>query len=156
MEVRFREGRPEDVRALVRRAAETAWHSLPPWAQAHHTPEQVARHVQELMAALLRDGEGLLIVAEGPAGQNVGHVWLGLVRNSYTGARRGHIYDLYVAPAWRGRGLGRRLLAEAERLSREMGCVELGLTVAADNAPARRLYEVAGFRVEHLIMGKRL
>ncbi|MDQ7030243.1 MAG: GNAT family N-acetyltransferase [Ardenticatenia bacterium] len=156
MEVRFREGRPEDVPTLLRRVAETAWHDLPAEAKAIYTREEVARHAQETATLLRRRGESRLVVAETPGGENVGHVWLGVVRDSYTGAKRGYIYDLYVEPAWRGRGVGRALLAEAERHSRELGCVELGLTVAATNVPARRLYEAAGFGVERLLMGKRL
>ncbi len=156
MTVRFREGRPDDIPLLLRRVAETAWNDLPAWARELYTPDEVARQVHETAELLLRGRESFLIVAESAEGENVGHIWLGEVRDSYTGARRGYVYDLYVAPDWRGRGLGRALLAEAERRCRARGLKELGLTVSVTNLPARRLYESAGFAVERLLMSKRL
>ena len=55
------------------------------------------------------------------------------------------VQTIGVAPRSRGRGLGRELLdalvAEAER----RGCAQLFLEVRADNEPALRLYERAGF-----------
>lgn len=154
--VRFREGRPDDIPVLLRRVAETAWNDLPAWARALYTPDEVARQVYETAELLLRGRENVLIVAESPEGENIGHIWLGEVRDTYTGARRGYIYDLFVAPTWRGKGLGRALLSEAERRCRERGLKELGLTVSVTNKAARRLYESAGFTVERLLMSKRL
>jgi ribosomal-protein-alanine N-acetyltransferase len=53
-----------------------------------------------------------------------------------------------VAPAHRGRGVGRRLLEAAIKRARELARVEvvgaLRLTVAETNAVARRLFESAG------------
>jgi ribosomal-protein-alanine N-acetyltransferase len=50
-----------------------------------------------------------------------------------------------VAPTARGRGLGARLLAELDHRARAHGAAYLVLEVRADNAPARSLYERAGF-----------
>ena len=48
----------------------------------------------------------------------------------------------------RGRGVGERLLAAAREQLRRAGLIEIVyLMVRADNAPARRLYERAGFTV---------
>ena len=43
----------------------------------------------------------------------------------------------------------------AERESRDRGCIEIGLTVIADN-PARRLYESLGYREASVRMRKPL
>lgn len=56
-----------------------------------------------------------------------------------------NIHDLAVLPAFRGRGVGRALLAEAERRALEAGCCKLTLEVQEDNLPARTLYERFGF-----------
>lgn len=58
----------------------------------------------------------------------------------------GHIGSLAVAPAYQGRGLGRRLLACGIDLCRERGWPTVELNVDRDNWPALHLYESAGFR----------
>jgi ribosomal protein S18 acetylase RimI-like enzyme len=72
---------------------------------------------------------------------------LGLSPEARTKMRhRASIRAVYVAPEHRGRGVAARLLAEAIRRARAMPGVEiLVLSVGADNAPARRLYEGFGF-----------
>jgi ribosomal protein S18 acetylase RimI-like enzyme len=56
-----------------------------------------------------------------------------------------YIRHLWVEAAWRGRGLGRRLVDEAEVLARGRGCV--GLYVDTFDAGAVAFYERAGFGV---------
>lgn len=53
--------------------------------------------------------------------------------------------EFYIAPAFRGRGIGTRVLEliRAEARSRDINA--LHLEVARDNAPARRLYDKTGF-----------
>ncbi len=55
------------------------------------------------------------------------------------------VMTVAVAPAARGRGLGRTLLAELERRASAAGAHHVMLEVRADNAPARALYAAAGF-----------
>lgn len=55
------------------------------------------------------------------------------------------ISDLYVAPAYRGQGLGRALLDRAVSRIREAGLHAVNLSVAAGNEAARKLYRSAGF-----------
>jgi GNAT superfamily N-acetyltransferase len=54
-----------------------------------------------------------------------------------------YVGRLWVAPAWRGRGLGRRLLLEAERQARERRCVGAYLDTFDERAAA--FYECCGF-----------
>lgn len=56
------------------------------------------------------------------------------------------IASLGREPAWRGKGLGDTILAEAIRLARTLGPGELRLTVATANVRALGLYERWGFR----------
>lgn len=55
------------------------------------------------------------------------------------------ILTLAVAPAFRRRGLGRRLLEGALRHAQRQGATRCFLEVAADNAVAIALYRRAGF-----------
>jgi ribosomal protein S18 acetylase RimI-like enzyme len=50
-----------------------------------------------------------------------------------------------IAPARRGEGLGRALVAAALAEAARLGCERVELGVYADNAVARRLYESFGF-----------
>ncbi len=59
----------------------------------------------------------------------------------------GRLYSLSVAPAARGQGLARRLLLAVESAAAARGCSRMRLEVRASNAPARRLYDGAGYRV---------
>ena len=55
-----------------------------------------------------------------------------------------YVQDLYVAPAARGQGLARALL-RATLTQQDWGARFVSLTVAHDNALARRFYDGAGF-----------
>lgn len=81
----------------------------------------------------------------GPDGRSYGHVLVaGPVPWRSTGC--GWVLNLAVAPAARGRGLGRSLLAHALQGTRDAGLPALELSVV-DNGPGRRLYDTAGFQV---------
>ncbi|MEW6321785.1 MAG: ribosomal protein S18-alanine N-acetyltransferase [Acidobacteriota bacterium] len=58
-----------------------------------------------------------------------------------------HINNLAVRPEWRGRGVGRALLAGVLEAAAGLGAPRATLEVRRSNEPARRLYEGAGFRV---------
>ncbi len=57
-----------------------------------------------------------------------------------------HVTTFAVAPAWRARGIGGRLLLAVLRLANEMGAGVATLEVRLSNLVARRLYEKYGFR----------
>ena len=60
-------------------------------------------------------------------------------------ARKGiWLEDLFVRPAWRGRGIGRRLLAHLARVAVERGCGRLEWWVLDWNEPAIRFYRSLG------------
>ena len=59
--------------------------------------------------------------------------------------RHGTVTDLVVHEEWRGRGIGRLLLAEAERLTREAGLRRLTIGALAANDKAERTYRAFGF-----------
>ena len=70
---------------------------------------------------------------------------------------RGWLYYVAVAPALRGGGRARALVAEAERLLTEAGCPKLQLMVRRDNAAILGFYAALGFvEAEVITLGKRL
>ncbi len=68
----------------------------------------------------------------------------------------GLVTELVVEPEWRGRGVGRRLIGEAERLTRERGLPRLAIGVLAGNEGAERTYRAAGFAPYMLTLMKRM
>ena len=55
-----------------------------------------------------------------------------------------YLEDLYVKPKFRGRGIGRALLAHLARLAKERGCGRLEWAVLDWNEPAIKLYKSIG------------
>jgi ribosomal protein S18 acetylase RimI-like enzyme len=60
------------------------------------------------------------------------------------------LYDLFVAPAARGRGLARALLQAAHTFGEGSGAARLELATARTNLPAQRLYESTGWRRDEM------
>jgi len=60
----------------------------------------------------------------------------------------GEVYAIYVLPDCWGQGIGRALLAHAERDLIEHGYDEAVLWVLADNQRARAFYERAGWHAD--------
>lgn len=122
--IALRTAAADDLDAIM--VIETASFGLTAWAR-------------ETMAAEMASEWGRYVVAVDEAGAVVGYVGLRAV------GVEGDIQTIAVAEAARGEGLGRRLLAEAQRDARARGVQELFLDVREDNAPARALYESEGF-----------
>ena len=81
---------------------------------------------------------------------------VGTVMVGYEG-HRGWVNYLAVAPDCRRRGLGRRLMEEAERLLRAAGCPKINLQVRSSNADVIGFYRSIGYAVDDVVsMGKRL
>lgn len=66
------------------------------------------------------------------------------------------VEEVYVAPERRGEGVATVLLERAEAWGRERGCERATLSVNADNATARALYEDRGYGVRRLKMDRPL
>lgn len=94
---------------------------------------------------LERDADLFLVAEDGDGGAIVG-----VVMGSYDG-RRGWINHLAVAASYRGRGLGRRLVAEVERRLRARGCRKVNLLIEPGNARVQGFYEALGYTRDELI-----
>ena len=64
--------------------------------------------------------------------------------STFLGKRGLYLEDLYVRPAFRGQGIGKRLLTHLARLALERGCGRFEWSVLDWNQPARDFYETLG------------
>ena len=97
--------------------------------------EQFGPRDERAVCVVARDPQGILI-----AGLNGVSHWRWL-----------YIRHLWVEPTHRGRGLGRRLMAEAERLAGQRGCV--GIYIDTFDRAAAAFYEALGFARAGEIVG---
>lgn len=65
----------------------------------------------------------------------------------------GYIEGLFLAPAYRGRGLGRRMVEFAADWFRAQGCRDMGTGAEIDNAAAQEFYLRMGFTARWRTIG---
>ena len=89
------------------------------------------------------EAEGAITLLAEEGGELAGFV---IVQIEPSGDRAaGYVVTLDVAPACRGKGLGRRLMAEVESRAASAGASVMELHVYEGNAAALRLYEGLGY-----------
>lgn len=71
--------------------------------------------------------------------------WCDICRGSFEVERHGGTLGIGVLPAYRGRGIGRRLIEATIAAADASGFERIALTVRADNIRAATLYERVGF-----------
>ncbi|WP_068116665.1 GNAT family N-acetyltransferase [Tropicimonas marinistellae] len=78
-------------------------------------------------------------------GAAVGYVALACYPALHFGRRVMEMHHLYVAPAQRGRGVGRHLVAAAVEEARRENCGRITVSTDPDNARAQEIYGSMGF-----------
>jgi ribosomal protein S18 acetylase RimI-like enzyme len=100
------------------------------------------RPIIDATYARTRDGSMEMLLAD-LGGAVIGQIWVDLARERAAAK----LWALRVKPPWRGRGIGRRLLAAAERVAGRRGFAEVEIEVEPGNPDARRLYEAVGYEL---------
>ena len=108
------------------------------WVEALDRSREEYREL--LPHGLDTDRHALLDVVDTTSGECVGGVWIGL-----RPPKAAFVYDLYLQPHARGRGLGRGAMHATALWCRERGVERLGLSVAGHNEVAQGLYASLGF-----------
>jgi ribosomal protein S18 acetylase RimI-like enzyme len=104
------------------------------------TPDVLA--LSERADELLADGEITVLLA----GKKPDGIALLRFRPSiWTDTLDAYLEELYIAPAKRGRGMGRALLEAAIDTAREAGAAHIDLTTGETDTAARALYKSTGF-----------
>ena len=121
----IRQATPEDLKSLLRLEQECF---------------SVDRLSQRSFRYLLTKAHAVTFLDE-QEGEVSGYVML--LFNSGTSLAR--LYSIAVAPGFRGRDIGKRLVAAAEEAARERDSVYIRLEVRKDNAASIALFEQAGY-----------
>ena len=110
--------------------------------------EQLAHEVvateADIPAALFAERPAAETVIGRLDGEAVGFALFFRNFSTFLGRPGLYLEDLYVRPAFRGRGVGRRLLAHLARLARRRGCGRVEWSVLDWNAPAIAAYRRVG------------
>jgi ribosomal protein S18 acetylase RimI-like enzyme len=114
------------------------------YRQFYGLPSNLPLCRQYLAERLSRD-ESVVLLAADADGTALGFVQMYPGFSSLLAARTYVLYDLFVDPAARRSGLGRRLMEEAAQEARRRGAVSLVLSTAKTNRGAQRLYESLGW-----------
>lgn len=125
-----------------------------PSEQSVTTRAAVAGRVKSMIEQIVHMG-GTILVAE-TDGRMVGHLIIGFQPNVLTGQLESIWWDTYVNPEYRRRGIGSRLMRQAEQYCRQRGVVRVVLSVTHSNRPSMESARMFGFAVERLMMGKPL
>jgi aminoglycoside 6'-N-acetyltransferase I len=110
----------------------------------HLLRELLAREQQEILADPERNA---VLVAAAPGGGLIGFVEVAL-RDWAAGCSTrpvGYIEGWYVEPAYRRRGIGRRLIEAAEGWALARGCTEMGSDAELDNEVSQRAHRALGY-----------
>ena len=97
------------------------------------------------IAERIEKADALILLAQDASAQALGFCQLYPTFCSLEAKPIYALYDLYVAPAARGAGIGNLLLLAAEQSAREHGMCRLDLTTAKTNLPAQAAYEALGW-----------
>ncbi len=81
-------------------------------------------------------------------------IWLYI--HDYFGEKRLHVNQIAVDKNFRGRGIGKQLMQEAEKQAFKMGIATIDLFVSDLNKAALSLYDELGFKTERRYMKKKL
>ena len=106
------------------------------------TPAQIAARLEDVLAL----PEHTVWVAESGDGALAGFADIFMMRTVESDVRV-EIAGLVVDQAYRGKGVGRRLMEQAEQWAREKGCPAVTLRSNVIREDAHRFYETLGYQV---------
>ena len=153
MAFRIRSATREDEPIIWKATMETVWATIPEDERAQLEPRSFEEYFRNQVEAYVKGLRGERFVAEDEVGRFLGYIILGDLRMFYSPQPVGFVFDIWVKPEHRGKGVATFLLDRAFAWCRLRGLPKLKLEVAAGNAEARELYERTGFAVERFTMG---
>ncbi len=131
------------IRPAVRTDAATILGFIRELAEYEKLLHEVVADVEAIEASIFDRKEAEVVIAE-LDGKPVGHALFFHNYSTFLGRHGLYIEDLYVRPAHRGKGFGKKLLAHLAALAVDRGCGRLEWWVLDWNKPAIDFYEAIG------------
>lgn len=142
LSVQFRKAAEKDLPAISKIQVEAFWS---PEKSADYFSNRDSKPVTGFIQSVFNRGrDGHLIVAEDAEKNVVGYVIVNALH--FATDNFINIDSMAIDKNYRGRGIGRALMVEAERLTREDGYPSLLLQVEETNTPAVKLYKDMGYQ----------
>ena len=132
----IREARSED--------AETLWSLIHELAAYEHLEHEVEASPDDLRRHLFGERRAAEAVMAEVDGEAVGLALFFSNFSTFRGLPGIYLEDLFVKDAYRGRGIGKRLLRHLARVAVERGCGRLEWSVLDWNAPSIAFYRSLG------------
>ena len=129
--ITIRSAAPSDLPFIQGLLPSYAEFGLPPWRDA----DVMVKTDAEVFVTALQNG-ATIFIAEDQAQTPLGFIHLHPGSDHYFKGKQCHISDLIVAPAGRGQGVGKVLMAKAEEWATREGYERLTLNVFAGNERA--------------------
>ncbi|MEH6888343.1 GNAT family N-acetyltransferase [Bacillus sp. JJ864] len=133
----------QDVSVILKHSAAGIYEST------GNTVSPSEEKVYEMFTAILEKGGYYLVAKEDD--QIQGWILLGENKDYFTDAIDGFIYDIFVLPEYRGKGLSKVLIQHGIEELKLKGYKEIGLNVFASNT-AKELYKRLGFKETQILM----
>jgi ribosomal protein S18 acetylase RimI-like enzyme len=156
VDIRMRRGHRADFKTIWAATLQTVWDDLPDDERRSLDRATWEKEFRRKLMPYVEGGRTEAWIAEDPAGMFLGYLLLGEGGGFLTSEPHGFVFDVWVAPEHRGKGVGKFLMSWAVDWGRSKGYRKIKLEVADSNARARHIYEELGFRYERHYMGKNL
>lgn len=153
MAYRIRSATREDEPMIWKATTETVWATIPDDEKAGLDPKEFEAYFRDQADPYVRGLRGERFVAEDDKGRAVGYIIVAEVRTFYSPKPVGFVFDIWVKPDHRGKGVGAFLIDRAFAWCRLKGLSKLKLEVSSSNATAKALYDRTGFQAERFAMG---
>lgn len=142
MEIQIRKAQASDTPAIT-----DVLRSLGFFARINaEAPETTQKRILAHLALAAADDSHLILVAETPTGQIGGYCAVHWLPYLILPGPEGYVSELFVQEAWRGQGIGGRLLDEIKAAAQERGCSRLMLlNMRKRESYQRRFYPKQGW-----------
>jgi GNAT superfamily N-acetyltransferase len=125
-------------------------------AEYERAPEQAKATAQDIEKALFQPNPGAHALICSVDGQPAGFALYFYNFSTWTGKSGIYLEDLFIEPAYRGRGAGKALLKTLARIAVAEDCTRFEWSVLDWNEPAIRFYEAFGAEPQSEWIGYRL